>query len=133
MAQEVRASEGRIRDEVERRVAEEVDRKVPDLPEGISADGTVTPEGVANFLKLPAARDSKDLQNALDSYVANDKTLLRGVTEANPYTQDAYAAVDAVRAVDPPRGRVSWSAVSPRDRRTLSPASTARRLSRRPS
>ena len=36
---EVRASEGRIRDEVERRLAEEVDRKVPDLPEGISADG----------------------------------------------------------------------------------------------
>jgi RND superfamily putative drug exporter len=104
VAQEVRASEGRIRDEVERRVAEEVDRKVPELPAGISADGTVTPEGVANFLKMPAARDSQDLQNALDSYVANDKTLLRGVTEANPYTQDAYAAVDAVRAVEPPAG-----------------------------
>src|SRR5215217_6190377 len=104
VAQEVRASEGRIRDEVERRVAEEVNRKVPDLPEGISSEGTVTPEGVANFLKLPAARDSRDLRNALDSYVANDKTLLRGVTEANPYTQDAYAAVDAVRAVDPPAG-----------------------------
>jgi putative drug exporter of the RND superfamily len=104
VAQEVRASEGRIRDEVERRVAEEVDRKVPELPQGVSADGTVTPEGVANFLKLPAARDSRDLRNALDSYVANDKTLLRGVTEANPYTQDAYAAVDAVRAVDPPAG-----------------------------
>jgi RND superfamily putative drug exporter len=101
---EVRASEGRIRDEVERRVAEEVDRKVPDLPEGISPDGNVTPEGVANFLKLPAARDSKDLQNGLNSYTANDKTLLRGVTEANPYTQNAYAAVDAVRAVDPPAG-----------------------------
>src|SRR5829696_4334465 len=104
VAQEVRASEGPIRDEVERRVAEEMNRKVPDLPEGISSHGTVTPEGVANFLQLPAARDSKDLQNALDSYVANDKTLLRGVTTANPYTQDAYAAVDAVRAVDPPAG-----------------------------
>jgi RND superfamily putative drug exporter len=102
--QEVRASEGRIRDEVERRVTAEVNRKVPDLPEGISSDGTVTPEGVANFLKLPAARDSADLQNALDSYVANDRTLLRGVTQANPYTQDAYAAVDAVRAVKPPAG-----------------------------
>jgi putative drug exporter of the RND superfamily len=104
VAQKVRASEGRIRDEVERRVAEEADRKVPELPEGISDDGAVTPEGVANFLKLDAAKDSKDLQNALDSYAANDKTLLRGVTEANPYTQDAYAAVDAVRAVDPPAG-----------------------------
>jgi RND superfamily putative drug exporter len=101
---EVRASQGRIRDEVERRLAEEVDRKVPELPDGISPDGKVTPEGVANFLKLPAARDSKDLQTALNSYTTDDKTLLRGVTEANPYTQNAYAAVDAVRAVDPPPG-----------------------------
>jgi putative drug exporter of the RND superfamily len=102
--QEVRASEERIRTEVERRVAEEVDRRVPEVPEGISAHGTVTSEGVANFLKSDAAKDTEDLQNALDSYVANDRTLLRGVTEANPYTQDAYAAVDAVRAVDPPAG-----------------------------
>jgi RND superfamily putative drug exporter len=101
---EVRSSEGRIRDEVERRVAEEVDRKVPGLPEGISASGKVTPEGVANFLELPAARQSEDLQTTLDSYVAGDRTLLRGVTEANPYTQDAYGAVDAVRAVEAPDG-----------------------------
>jgi len=103
VAGEIRASEGRIRAEVEQRVAEEVDRKVPELPEGISAE-KVTPEGVASFLKLPEARDSRGLQNALASYVANDKTLLRGVTRANPYTQDAYAAVDAARAVDPPAG-----------------------------
>jgi RND superfamily putative drug exporter len=101
---EVRASEGRIRDEVERRLAEEVDRKVPGLPEGISADGKVTAEGVANFLKLPAARQSEDLQDTLDTYVARDRMLLRGVTEANPYTQDAYGAVDAVRAVEAPDG-----------------------------
>jgi RND superfamily putative drug exporter len=101
---EVLASEGRIRDEVERRLAEEVDRKVPALPEGISADGTVTPEGVANFLKQPAARQSEDLQDTLDTYVSGDRTLLRGVTEANPYTQDAYGAVDAVRAVEAPDG-----------------------------
>jgi RND superfamily putative drug exporter len=104
VAREVRASEGRIRDEVERRVAEEVDRKVPGLPEGISTDGNVTPEGVANFLESPAARQSEDLQNALDSYVAGDRTLLQGVTKANPYTQEAYGAVDAVRAVEAPEG-----------------------------
>jgi len=102
VAGEVRAAEGRIRDEVERRLAEEVDRKVPDLPEGLSADGDVTPEGVANFLKLPAAKQSEDLQNALDSRVAKDRTLLQGVTKANPYTQNAYGAVDSVRAVDAP-------------------------------
>ncbi|HEY6690334.1 MAG TPA: MMPL family transporter [Rubrobacter sp.] len=101
---EVRASEGRIRDEVERRLAEEVDRKVPGLPEGISAGGKVTPEGVANFLNLPTARQSEDLQDTLDTYVAGNRTLLHGVTEANPYTQDAYGAVDAVRAVQAPDG-----------------------------
>src|SRR5215203_4002312 len=101
---ELRSSESRIRDEVERRLAEEVDRKVPGLPEGISADGKVTPEGVANFLKLPAARRSEDLQDTLDTYVAGNRTLLRGVTEANPYTQDAYGAVDAVRTVEAPVG-----------------------------
>jgi RND superfamily putative drug exporter len=101
---EVLASEGRIRDEVERRLAEEVDRRVPDLPDGISADGEVTPEGVANFLDLREARRSEDLQNSLDTYVAGDRTLLRGVAEANPYTQEAYGAVDAVRAVEAPDG-----------------------------
>src|ERR687893_135010 len=104
VAEEVRAAEGRIRAEVERRVSEEVDRRVPELPEGISTDGDVTPAGVANFLELPAARESDELQNAVDSYVAGDRTLIRAVTEQNPYTQRAYGAVDAVRAVDAPEG-----------------------------
>ncbi|MGH3145294.1 MAG: MMPL family transporter, partial [Rubrobacter sp.] len=104
VAEEVRGAEGRIRAEVERRVAAEVDRRVPDLPEGLSAGGRVTPEGVANFLKLPEAKESEELQNTLDSYVAGERTLLRAVTRENPYTQDAYAAVDAVRGVEPPQG-----------------------------
>jgi len=104
VAEEVRAAEGQIRAAVERRVSEEVDGRIPKLPEGVSADGGVTPEGVANFLKLPAARDSEELRNALDSYVAGDRALLRAVTEENPYTQQAYGAVDAVRAVDAPEG-----------------------------
>src|SRR5918997_1213296 len=101
---EVRASEGRIREEIERRLAEVVDRKVPQMPEGLSADGKVTPEGVANFLKVPAAKRSEDLQDSLDTYAAGDRTLLRGVTEVNPYTQGAYGTVDAVRAVEAPDG-----------------------------
>ena len=104
VAAEVRAAEGEIRTEVENRVSAEVDRRVPELPEGISASGDVTPQGVANFLELPAARDSEELQNAVDSYVAGDRSLLRAVTEENPYTQRAYGAVDAVRAVDAPEG-----------------------------
>ena len=104
VAEEVRGAEGRIRAEVERRVAGEVDRRIPGLPAGLSADGRATPEGVANFLKLPAAKESEELQNTLDSYVAGERTLVRAVTEENPYTQDAYGAVDAVRAVEPPAG-----------------------------
>jgi putative drug exporter of the RND superfamily len=104
VAEEVRAAEGEIRAAVERRVSDEVDRRVPELPEGISANGDVTPEGVANFLKLPAARESEPLRNAVDSYVAGDRTLVRAVTKQNPYTQRAYGAVDAVRAVDAPEG-----------------------------
>jgi RND superfamily putative drug exporter len=104
VAEEVRAAEREIRAAVERRVSDEVDRRVPELPEGISANGDVTPEGVANFLKLPAARESEPLRNAVDSYVAGDRTLVRAVTKQNPYTQKAYGAVDAVRAVDAREG-----------------------------
>jgi RND superfamily putative drug exporter len=94
-------AEGRIRAEAERRAAQELERKLPD---GISAGGEVTPVGVANFLELPEARDSEELQGAIDSYVAGERTLLRAVTEANPYTEGARAAVDEVRAVEAPEG-----------------------------
>ena len=104
VAEEVESAEGRIRAEVERRLEAEVARRVPDLPEGLSASGRVTPKGVANFLELPAARESGELRNTLDSYVAGERTLIRAVTEKNPYTQDAYGAVDAVRAVEAPEG-----------------------------
>jgi RND superfamily putative drug exporter len=97
-------AEGRIRAEAERRAAQEVERRLPKLPDGLSADGEVTPEGVANFLGLPEARDSEELQGAIDSYVAGKRTLLQAVTEANPYTQGAHAAVDEVREVEAPEG-----------------------------
>ncbi len=104
VAEEVRGAEEQIRAEVERQVAAEVDRKVPNLPEGISANGDATPEGVANFLKLPAARDSKEIRDALGFYAAGDQTLLRAVPEASPYIEEARTAVDNVRAVEPPEG-----------------------------
>jgi putative drug exporter of the RND superfamily len=97
-------AEERIRAEAERNVARELESRVPRLPEGVSADGEITPEGVANFLELPVARESEELQDAISSYVAGNRTLLRAVTEANPYTEEAYAAVDEVRAVDAPEG-----------------------------
>jgi RND superfamily putative drug exporter len=97
-------AEGRIRAEAERRAATEVESKAPDLPEGVSADGEITPQGVANFLKLPEASDSEALQDAIGSYVAGERIRLQAVTKANPYTEAAYAAVDEVRAVRAPDG-----------------------------
>ncbi|HSL01417.1 MAG TPA: MMPL family transporter [Rubrobacteraceae bacterium] len=97
-------AEAEIRAEAESRAAAELERSLPDLPAGISADGDVTPEGVANFLALPEARESERVESAIDSFVAGDRTLLRAVTEANPYTGKAYEAVDEVRAVDAPGG-----------------------------
>jgi putative drug exporter of the RND superfamily len=79
-------AEGRIRAETERSVARELESRVPKLPEGVSADGEITPRGVSNFLELPEARESEELQDAISSYVAGNRTLLQGVTEANPYT-----------------------------------------------
>jgi putative drug exporter of the RND superfamily len=97
-------AEAQLRAEAERRAAREVEDQIPDLPDGLSAEGEITPEGVASFVRLPEARESEELQDAIDSYVADDRTLLQVVTEANPYTEAAYSAVDEVRAVEAPEG-----------------------------
>src|ERR687898_538011 len=85
-------AEAEIRAEAERRAAEELEREVPELPEGVLADGEISPQGVANFLASPEARDSQEVQDAIDPYVAGDKILLQAVTKANPYTEAPYAA-----------------------------------------
>jgi RND superfamily putative drug exporter len=97
-------AEAQLRAEAERRAAREVEDQIPDLPDGLLAEGEITPEGVANFVRLPEARESEELQDAIDSYVADDRTLLQVVTKANPYTEAAYSAVDEVRAVEAPEG-----------------------------
>ena len=91
-----------IRSEVETEVQNRIDEQVPDLPAGISSDGEVTAEGVANFFDLPEARESEELQEAIDSFVAGDRTLLRSVTEASPYVAAARETVGEVREVRPP-------------------------------
>jgi RND superfamily putative drug exporter len=40
-------AEERVRAEAERRATAEIERQIPVLPDGVSADGAVTPEGVA--------------------------------------------------------------------------------------
>jgi RND superfamily putative drug exporter len=91
-----------IRSEVEAEVQNRIDEQVPDLPNGISANGDVTPEGVANFFDTPEARESEELQEAIDSFVAGDRTLLRSVTGASPYVAAARETVGEVRQVQPP-------------------------------
>jgi RND superfamily putative drug exporter len=97
-------AEAKIRAEAERRAAEELRSKIPELPEGVSAKGEITPRGVSNFLKLPVARNSEEIQAAIDPYVAGNRTLLHAVTKASPYTEATRAAVDEVRAVEAPEG-----------------------------
>jgi RND superfamily putative drug exporter len=91
-----------IQSEVEAELQQQVEEQVPNLPEGISADGEITAEGVANYLKLPEARKSEELQDSKDELVAGYYTLLRGVTEASPYVGAARETVGEVRAVEPP-------------------------------
>ena len=97
-------AEEEVRAEAERRAAAEIDDRVPELPEGVNADGTATLEGIANVLALPEVRSSEEVETALQTFVAGDRTILRAVTEPNPYTEEARAVVDEVRAIDAPEG-----------------------------
>jgi RND superfamily putative drug exporter len=93
-----------IRSEVESELQQRVDEQVPNLPDGISTNGEITAQGVANYMKLPDARESEELQAAKDDLVAGDLTLLRSVTEASPYVGAARETVGDVRSVEPPKG-----------------------------
>ena len=97
-------AEKQVRAEAERRAAEEIDRRVPELPEGVNPDGTATPEGISNVLALPEVRNSEEVRAALQTFVAGDRTILRAVTTPNPYTQEARDVVEEVRAVEAPEG-----------------------------
>ena len=97
-------AEERVRAEAERRAAEELERQIPELPEGVSADGAANPEGVANVLALPEVRESEEIGNAMSFYAAGDRALLRAVTESSPYVEEARDTVGEVRAIEPPEG-----------------------------
>ena len=97
-------AEEQVRAEAERRAADELQSQLPELPEGVSANGEVTPQGVASVLSIPEVRDSEEVQNALDTYVAGDQTLLQAVAATNPYGEQARAEINDVRAVQVPSG-----------------------------
>jgi putative drug exporter of the RND superfamily len=97
-------AEERVRQRMEARAAGEIESQVPELPEGISLSGEVTPEGVANFLDTPEARESGELQEAIDSYVGGDRTMLRAITESDPHSEQARATIEDIRSIEPPEG-----------------------------
>ncbi|MBA4114840.1 MAG: MMPL family transporter [Rubrobacter sp.] len=97
-------AEERVRAEAERLAADELESRLPELPEGVNPDGTATPEGVANVLALPEVRESGEVESALRFYTAGGRTLVRTVTSSSPYVEEARATVGEVRAVQPPQG-----------------------------
>ena len=76
----------------------------PTLPEGVSADGSATPEGISNLLALPEVRNSEEVKNALRVYASGDKALLRAETKSSPYSSEARDTVERVRGIEPPEG-----------------------------
>ena len=95
-------TEERVRADAERRAADEIERQIPELPQGVSTNGSATPEGVANVLALPEVRESEEIANALSFYAAGDRALLRAVTESSPYVEEARDTVGEVRLIEPP-------------------------------
>ena len=97
-------AEERVRAEAQRRADEDIESRLPELPEGVSAAGAATPEGVANVLALPEVRDSGEVKSALGFYTAGERSLVRVVTESSPYVEEARATVGEVRDIEPPEG-----------------------------
>lgn len=97
-------AEDQVRAEAESRADEELSSRVPELPEGVSAEGEVTPEGIAAVLDLPEVGDSEEIRGALDSYVAGDRTLIQATMADDPYSEAAYETVREVRSVEAPNG-----------------------------
>jgi putative drug exporter of the RND superfamily len=100
-------AEEQIREEAESRAQEEIKGRVSELPEGISVDGgevRVTPQGVASFFDTEEARESEEIQEALDTYVSGDRTMIQAVTQSSPYEERARETVQEVREVTAPAG-----------------------------
>ena len=97
-----------IRAEVEREVQSRIDDRVPNLPEGVSAEA-VTPEGVANFLDTDTARENGELQDAIQRLVSGQNTVIQAVTTDDPYVPAAHDAVESIRDIQTPAGIESFA------------------------
>jgi RND superfamily putative drug exporter len=94
----------KIRSEAEKQAQQRIDEEIPKLPAGISADGNVTPQGVANFLGTDIAKDNQQLQDALDTFVLEDAAIVQAVPDSDPYSENARDTVENLREVAAPEG-----------------------------
>ena len=93
-----------IRAEVEQQTRQRMDEEIPDLPEGVSADGEITPQGVANFLDTDIAQDNQQLQDGLQTFVSENAAVVQAVPDSDPYSENARETVEALRDLDEPEG-----------------------------
>lgn len=93
-----------IRSEVEERAQQRIDEEIPALPEGVSADGEITPQGVANFLDTEVAQDNQQLQDGLQTFVSEDAAVVQAVPASDPYSENARETVEALRDLEEPEG-----------------------------
>lgn len=97
-------AEEEARAQAEEGVQQELQRQLPEMPEGIESDGTVTPEGVANFLASDAATQSAELQQGLENYASGNLALSRAVPNDPPDSPEARRTADSLRSQEPPEG-----------------------------
>ncbi|BBL78404.1 hypothetical protein RxyAA322_02580 [Rubrobacter xylanophilus] len=94
----------KIRAEVEKQIRRRIEERLPDLPQGVSAEGEITPEGVANFLDTEAARENEQLRDALETFVAGDAAVVQVIPASDPYSGEARRTVEALRELEEPKG-----------------------------
>ncbi|WP_053057983.1 MMPL family transporter [Rubrobacter aplysinae] len=94
----------KIRTEVEKKAQERIDEQVPTIPDGVSANGEITPQGVASFLDTDAARDNGQLQDALDTFVADEAAVVQAVPDSDPYSEESRQTVQNLRGLQDPEG-----------------------------
>lgn len=93
-----------IRAEAEKQAQQRIDEEIPTLPEGVSADGDMTPQGVSNFLDTDVARDNQQLQDALGTFVTDGAAIVQAVPASDPYSEAARETVETLRGLDGPEG-----------------------------
>lgn len=93
-----------IRAEGEEQTRQRIDEEIPELPEGVSAEGGLTPQGVANFLDTDVAQNNEQLQDGLETFISEDAAVIQAVPGSDPYSENARETVGALRDLDEPEG-----------------------------